>query len=104
GVEHMILVAAKTPVTFFAYPGKPQSGMPPATQYHVLARREQDPLDALRRLAEALHVPPAPPVDNGEKPQVGTGPITPESFGATVAALLPEGGGVADESITYGRG
>jgi acetolactate synthase-1/2/3 large subunit len=104
GVEHMILVAAKKPVTFFAYPGKPLSGMPAGTQYHVLARREQDPLDALRRLAEALHVPSASPIDNGEKPHVGTGPITPESFGATVAALLPEGAVVADESITYGRG
>jgi acetolactate synthase-1/2/3 large subunit len=104
GVEHMILVAAKKPVTFFAYPGKPTSGMPAAAQYTVLARREQDPLDALRRLADALHVPDAPAPDNGERPHVGTGPITPESFGATVAALLPEGAVVADESITYGRG
>jgi acetolactate synthase-1/2/3 large subunit len=104
GTEHMILCAAKKPVTFFAYPGKPQSGMPAATQYHVLARKEQDALDALRRLAEALHVPAAPAPDNGERPSVGTGPITPESFAATVGALIPEGALVADESITYGRG
>jgi acetolactate synthase I/II/III large subunit len=104
GTEHLILCAARKPVTFFAYPGKPQTGIPETTQIHVLARKEQDPLDALRRLADALHAPPAAAIDNGERPRVGSGPITPESFGATVAALIPEGAVVADESITYGRG
>jgi acetolactate synthase-1/2/3 large subunit len=103
-IEHLILCAARKPVTFFAYPGKPQSGLPQTTQIHVLARKEQDPIEALRRLADALHAPPAPAPDNGERPAVGSGPITPESFGATVAALLPEGAVVVDESITYGRG
>ncbi|HTX50554.1 MAG TPA: acetolactate synthase large subunit [Caulobacteraceae bacterium] len=104
GVEHLILCAARKPVTFFAYPGKPQSGIPEATQIHVLARKEQDPIEALARLADALHAPPVPAPDNGPRPEVGTGPITPESFGATVAALIPEGAIVVDESITYGRG
>ena len=40
----------------------------------------------------------------GEKPQPGRGPLTPESFAATVGALIPEGAIIADESITYGRG
>jgi acetolactate synthase-1/2/3 large subunit len=102
-VEHMILCAARKPVTFFAYPGKPQSGLPDAAQLHVLARREQDPIDALRRLAEALHAPPAPSPDNGERPAAGTGPLTPESFAAVVGALLPDNAVVVDESITYGR-
>ena len=104
GIEHLILCSAKKPVTFFAYPGKPQSGLPATAQVHVLARREQDPIEALTRLAEALHAPPAPAPDNGERPQVGRGPLTPESFGTTVGALIPEGAVVVDESITYGRG
>ncbi|HVN01039.1 MAG TPA: acetolactate synthase large subunit [Caulobacteraceae bacterium] len=102
--EHLILCSAKKPVTFFAYPGKPQSGLPATTQVHVLARREQDPIDALRRLAEALKAPPVRAPDNGARPEVGRGPLTPESFAATVGALIPEGAVVVDESITYGRG
>ncbi len=104
GIEHLILCSAKKPVTFFAYPGKPQSGLPPTAQVHVLARKEQDPIDALRRLAEALRAPPVPAPDNGERPQVGAGPLTPENFAATVGALMPEGAIVVDEAITYGRG
>jgi acetolactate synthase-1/2/3 large subunit len=104
GTEHLILCSAKKPVTFFAYPGKPQSGLPTTTQLHVLARKEQDPIDALRRLAETLRVPEAPTPDNGERPSPGRGPLTPESFASTVGALLPEGAVIVDESITYGRG
>ena len=103
GTKHLILCAAKKPVTFFAYPGKPQTSIPESAQVHVLARREQDPIEALTRLAETLHAPPAAAVDNGPKSEVGRGPVTPESFGMTVGALIPEGAIVVDESITYGR-
>jgi acetolactate synthase-1/2/3 large subunit len=70
----------------------------------VLARREQDCLEALARLADALGAPAAPPPDNGARPDIGRGPLTPESFAATLGALMPEGAIIADESITYGRG
>ena len=103
GTKHLILCSAKKPVTFFAYPGKPQTSIPESAQVHVLARREQDPLEALTRLAETLHAPPLPPPNNGAKPEVGRGPVTPDSFGATIGALIPEGALVVDESITYGR-
>jgi len=102
--RHLILCAAKKPVTFFAYPGKPTTSIPEACETHVLARREQDPIDALERLADAIGAPKVAPPDNGPKPEIGRGPLTPESFASTVAALLPEGAIIANESITYGRG
>ena len=104
GVEHLILCAARKPVTFFAYPGKPQSGLPASAQIHYLARKDQDPLDALRQLADALHAPLAAAPDNGPRPDVGRGALTPESFAASVAALAPEGAFLVEEAITYGRG
>ena len=35
GTTHLILCAAKKPVTFFAYPGKPQSSIPEAAELHL---------------------------------------------------------------------
>jgi acetolactate synthase-1/2/3 large subunit len=104
GTKRLILCGTKTPVTFFAYPGKPTSSIPPDSEIHVLARKDQDPIEALARLADLLHAPPAAPPSPGEKPTPGRGPLTPESFAATVGALIPEGAIIADESITYGRG
>jgi acetolactate synthase-1/2/3 large subunit len=103
GTRRLILCGARKPVTFFAYPGKPQTSIPHGAEIHVLARREQNSVDALARLADALGAPPAPRPDNGPKPEVGRGPLTPESFAATFGALLPEGAIIADEAITYGR-
>jgi acetolactate synthase-1/2/3 large subunit len=104
GTQHLILCAAKKPVTFFAYPGKPTTSIPESAEVHVLARKEQDPIDALERLADALNAPKVPAPDYGPKPEIGRGAITPETFASTVGALLPEGAILANESITYGRG
>ena len=45
--DHIILVCAKPPVGFFAYPGKPSTQYPAHAQLHVLARPDQDPEAAL---------------------------------------------------------
>ena len=104
GTKQLILCGARKPVTFFAYPGKPTSSIPPTAEIHVLARKEQDGVEALARLADALHAPKVGAPDLGARCEPGRGPLTPESFAATVGALIPEGAIIADESITYGRG
>jgi len=102
--EHIVLVNAKPPVGFFAYPGKPSTQYPAHAQLHVLSRPEQDGVAALRALAEALRAPEAPLPDPGPRPQAAAGAPTPEKLAQTVAALLPEHAIVSDESISYGRG
>jgi acetolactate synthase-1/2/3 large subunit len=104
GTKRLILCGARKPVTFFAYPGKPTSSIPHDAEIHVLARKDQDTIEALARLADMLHAPEAAAPALGERPQAGRGLLTPESFAATVGALIPEGAIIADESITYGRG
>ena len=104
GTKQLILCGAKKPVTFFAYPNKPQTSIPEDAQIHVLARPEQDLLEALTRLVDALHAPVVAAPDNGPRHEVGRGPLTPESVASTVGALLPEGAIVSDESVSYGRG
>jgi acetolactate synthase-1/2/3 large subunit len=102
GVRHAILVGATPPVGFFAYPGKPSTLLPPDVQIHVLARPDQDAAGALADLADTLGVATlAPPAHDRAQP--ATGAISSESFGRSLAALLPEGAVVADEGITFGR-
>ncbi|WP_376092231.1 acetolactate synthase large subunit [Roseomonas sp. CCTCC AB2023176] len=102
--EHIILVNAKAPVGFFAYPGKPSRHYPENAAIHVLTRFEQDAEAGLRALVEELGAPEAAVPDPGPRPEVARGAPTPEGLARTVAALVPEGGIVADESVSFGRG
>ena len=102
--DHIILVNAKPPVGFFAYPNKPSTHYRADAQLHVLTRPEQDPLQALHRLVEALRAPPAAIPDPGPRPSVAEGPPTSDKLARTLAALMPENAIVSDESVSYGRG
>ena len=104
GTKQLILAGAKKPVTFFAYPGKVQTSVPPDAGLHVLARPEQDVVDALGRLAEAVGAPHVGRFESGVCPEVGRGALTPDSVASTVGALLPDGAVIADESVSFGRG
>lgn len=101
--RHVILVGAKDPVGFFAYPGKPGRLAHPEAQVHVLARREEDPAEALARLADELGAPRVALPDAGPRPEPARGAITPEGTFQTLAAVMPEGAIVTDESVTFGR-
>jgi len=60
GVEQLILVGTKPPVTFFAYPGKPSWPTPESCEIMVLSHAHEDGTAALEALADALNAPPAP--------------------------------------------
>jgi acetolactate synthase-1/2/3 large subunit len=102
-VEHLILVNARAPIGFFAYPDTPSKHYPENASVHVLTRFEQDAEAALRALAEELNAPDAPMPDPGPRPEVPRGALTPEGLARCVAAAMPEGSVVVDESVTYGR-
>ncbi|MCO6418970.1 acetolactate synthase large subunit [Siccirubricoccus sp. KC 17139] len=102
--EHIILVNAKEPIGFFGYPGRPSTFWAPGCQLHVLTRLEQDAESALRALAEELSAPAAAMPDPGPRPEAPRGALSPEGLAQAVAALMPEGSVIVDESVTYGRG
>ena len=102
--RHIVLVNARPPVGFFAYPGKPSTQYAPDAQLHVLSRPEQDAVAALRAFAEALAAPEAAVPDPGPRPAPATGAPSPDKLAQTVAALMPEHAIVSDESVSYGRG
>ncbi len=104
GTRQLILAGSRKPVTFFAYPNKVQSSIPEDAEIHILARPEQDIVEALARLVDALGCPKLAAVDNGVRPEVGRGALTPDSVAATLGALMPENAVIADESVSFGRG
>ncbi len=103
GLKHIILVGAVAPVGFFAYPGKPGRMYPEDCTVHVLARPDQDGPAALAALADLLGARPAmaPEVPRSE---LAEGAISSERVAQTLAAAMPEGAIVVDESVTFGRG
>jgi acetolactate synthase I/II/III large subunit len=104
GLKHIILVGARMPVAFFAYPDKPSLLYPPDCQGHVLARPEDDQILALEWLAEAVDAGTTPaPVVNEPPPAPATGAIDSAALGASIAAMLPEQAIVTDEAVTTGR-
>ena len=54
GLRHLVLVDAKAPVSFFAYPDKPSDLVPEGCEVHVLASGADDAELALEQLADAL--------------------------------------------------
>jgi acetolactate synthase-1/2/3 large subunit len=104
GTKHVILVGAKPPTAFFGYPGKPSLTAPTDSDTYVLARPEQDAIEALHALADELGAPKSVPIASGEiQPQLGRGAFEPVAFAATLAALLPENCIVAEDAVTSGR-
>lgn len=102
--DHIVLVHATPPVGFFAYPGLPSVQYRSDAQLHVLARPEQDAVQALRALVETLGAPEAALPDPGPRPEVASGAPSSDKLAQTVAALMPEHAIVSDESVSYGRG
>lgn len=104
-VEVMILVGAKAPVGFFAYPGKPSVMTPPGCEIIEMAARGDDLEHALGWLSDGLRINSRiePQVTRLERPSLPSGRLSAESIAVTVAAMMPEDAIIADESVTSGR-
>jgi acetolactate synthase I/II/III large subunit len=104
GARHLILAGAAAPVSFFAYPGKASSLIPPGAEVHVLAEPADDVCGALGRLADLAAPGTKPLAHEAERPELpsGDGHLTGDAVAAAVGALLPEGAIVSDEANTSG--
>lgn len=105
GVEQFILVGTKSPVAFFAYPGKASEFYPADSTRYSLASVDDDAEDALQRLAVALDCERTEarlnPLKRGG---LGEGDLSPRSIGITFAELMPTDAIVVDEGATSGGG
>jgi acetolactate synthase-1/2/3 large subunit len=102
GLKHLILVDAKAPVSFFAYPGKESYLVPKGCEVHELAAPEEDMAGSLEALAGALGAGDAPELQQPSRPEPPAGALTAEKVCQAIGAVLPEDAIVSDESQTSG--
>ncbi|MCU1427100.1 MAG: thiamine pyrophosphate protein domain protein TPP-binding protein [Actinomycetia bacterium] len=103
GLRHLVLVDAKAPVSFFAYPEKPSYLVPDGCDVHPLAAPGDDAPHALDALADAVGAGAGTaPTAAASRPARPTGALTGETVAAAVGALLPENAVVVDEANTQG--
>ncbi|MER5390656.1 acetolactate synthase large subunit [Saccharopolyspora sp. NPDC002686] len=103
GFSHLILVGARTPVSFFGYPDVPSYPVPDDTQVHTLADVEQNAVEALQALAEAtgsaatelpVIAPPEVPTPSGALSAAG--------IAAAIVLTQPENAVVVNEGVSSG--
>jgi acetolactate synthase I/II/III large subunit len=103
---HIVLVGAKPPVGFFAYPGKPSLLAPAGCEFSTLATVGEDIVSALQALADELDaqaLAPACVAARGLAP-LPQGPMTLDGIAAVLGGLIPEQAIVVDEAVSSGRG
>ena len=101
GARHLILAGAASPVSFFAYPGKPSDLVPDGCQVHALAGYGRAAA-ALAHLADDVAPGTKAQSASLNRPALPSGPLTSRSAAAVIGALLPEHAIVVDESNTSG--
>jgi acetolactate synthase-1/2/3 large subunit len=103
GLKHLVLVDAKAPVSFFAYPGHKSYLVPDGTEVYELASPDADVVGSLEALVEAVGAAGAiPAVQQAARPARPTGQLTAEKASQAIGGILPEGAIVSDESVTSG--
>lgn len=106
-VEQLILVGAKPPVSFFAYPGKPSWCTPESAEIVYLAHAHEDGTAALEAVADALGAPKEPagvaPLQKPDLPKAGAA-LDQFTAGQIVGHFLPDNAIISDEAATSGIG
>jgi acetolactate synthase-1/2/3 large subunit len=110
GTGQLILAGARSPVSFFAYPGRASDLVPEGCQVSVLAEPDEDAAATLELLAdqvadgtEPILAEAAPAaVDSGPPASLDSEPLTPAALARVIAASLPENAIISDEANTAG--
>ncbi|MEI4472419.1 acetolactate synthase large subunit [Frigidibacter sp. MR17.24] len=103
--ETVILIGAKAPVGFFAYPGKPSSMLPEHCRVIALAGPDDDLAAAVAALADetGAHGVAAPRHAQRLVPDLPAGALTPDAIAAAIARMMPAHAIICDEAVSSGR-
>ena len=102
-IDHLILIGAKAPVSFFAYPDVPSAITPPSCEHFVLAEHDENIDQVLGALVAALDAgETSPRVHDLAVCDAPAGDLNAETAAMAVARHLPENAVIVDEAITSG--
>ncbi|MDH3288991.1 MAG: acetolactate synthase large subunit [Betaproteobacteria bacterium] len=103
--RQLVLVGAKLPVSFFAYPGKPSVLVPEGCAVTRVAGAEADLESTLESLADTMGARGTRPRTNAgaHDAALPTGNVTLEGLGALLNVMIPDNAIVVDEAVTSGR-
>ena len=102
GVDQLILAGARSPVSFFAYPGRSGDLVPDGCSVTQLADQAQDIEAALEQLAAQAGPSAEPVLAPAAAGQAAPGPLTVQNLATAIAATLPARAIVVDEANTSG--
>ncbi len=104
GVRHLVLVGARPPVAFFAYPDRPSDLVPDGCELTALARPGGDAAAALTALADELGASSASAglAESAAGIEDPSGALDIATLAAAIGATLPEDAVLVDEAITSG--
>lgn len=102
--EQVILIGAKAPVAFFAYPGKPGNMLPVDCRVIDMTAEGDDLALAIAMLADELKLPGDVLAELSSRVETALprGALTPATIAVALAQLMPENAIICDESITSG--
>lgn len=99
-LDAIILVGAKPPVGFFAYPGKPSWCLPDGCRIQYLAQPHEDGAGALDALADALSADEAAEPVQLALPAAPTAKFNAFTIGQAIARSLPRDAVISDDGAT----
>ncbi len=106
GISNLILIGAKAPVSFFAYPGKKSYLVPEGCKVLEVVPQGFEVCQVLEALSAQLKYDSTRSSDistpEAISPNSVTGELTAELFARAIGAVLPEGAIISDESNTSG--
>jgi acetolactate synthase-1/2/3 large subunit len=104
-IDRLILVGAKPPVAFFAYPGKPSWCLPPGCEIAVLAHDHEDGVAALDEVAHSLGSrATSPAVTPLALPDLPSDKFNAYTIGQVIARFMPENTILVDDGATSSAG
>jgi acetolactate synthase-1/2/3 large subunit len=104
GFRHIVTLETNEPIAFFSYPDKPSRLKPADCMVHNLVETGEDSAAGLEMLLDALGARNATArLQQRTERELPRGKLDPVSIAHALAAALPEGAIVVDESLTTGR-
>lgn len=103
GYDNLVIIDAKEPISFFAYPGKKSYLVPDGCTPHHLVAPEEDAIGTLYALVEAVGADStAPAIQEEDRPKLPSGKLNAAKVCQAIGALMPENAIISDEAQTSG--